>query len=265
MSNLIEQSRVVRPAIPSDAETIYALMGKAFGETYIVYTIYQAPQSIEYIRYLIRQNDFHYFFVLCQSNQPVGYYHAFRRETDFFLNYVAVLPGMQGNGLGQVLLEHYEDKGWKEGCTRLVLDVFDSNAIAKKWYLSHGYQIESFSYLTRLSMWNQNIVRPSIGLTYDVEQWNRALQEEQEHGFSKIKCSSGPIQLTVGLIAGNVCRLMDYSNISLDDAIISIIRMFGSHRRVLVISSVHKISSDWQVLSSEKVIRLFKVQIEAFT
>jgi ribosomal protein S18 acetylase RimI-like enzyme len=261
MLSIVKQAANIRPAIPGDAEAIYALMEEAFGKTYLSYTIYLAPQSVQYIRDLIRQNDSHYFFALCQANQLVGYYHAVRREADFFLNYIAVASNMQGRGWGQVLLEHYAETGRVEGCTRLVLDVFDNNAIAQKWYLSRGYQVELFNYLTRLSMNAQNSVRSPIPFTYDMEQWNRALREEQERGFSKIKCSSGRMQLTVGLISGDVCKLIDYSVISFEDAVAAIIGMFGSHRRVLVVSSASEVSSDCQVLSSEKLIRLFKAVV----
>jgi hypothetical protein len=193
-----------------------------------------------------------------RGGEILGYYHAFRHDTEFFLNYIGVATTARRRGLGNALLKHYEDTGRASGCHRLTLDVFDSNQWARDWYWNHGYQFlsSSFSALLPLNAWTSG---SSFSLDYDRASWTRSCTEEQVRGFSKIECPCGPGRLELGLIADRVCRLLNYEGIGLEDAILSIARRFGTERKVLIVSSLPHIVLDWPVLCVEKVLRFVKL------
>jgi len=248
----------IRAAHPNDAMSIYALKLDTLGDRYLPYTIYQAPQSVHYLAELIARSPElspHSLFVVNRSDEVLGYYHAFHRDTEFFLNYIGVAAAARRQGLGNALLKHYEDTGRAIGCRRLALDVFDSNQWVRDWYQNHGYQFlsASLSALLPLNAWTNE---SSFSLHCDRAGWARACKEEQVRGFSKIECFCGPGRLDVGLIAGRVCKLLNYEGIGLEDAILAIVGRFRAERKVLIVSSVPHIALDWPVLSIEKVLRL---------
>lgn len=248
-----------RAARPSDAWGIYTLKCRVFGDRYLGYTIYQSPQSVNYLAELIArgsEQSHHSFFVISQAGEIRGYYHAVHRGTDFFLNYIAVTAVARRQGWGNALLEHYEDRGRASNCQRLMLDVFDSNRRVRDWYGNHGYQPHSASLCARLALdaWPES----SFLLNYSDDDWARTRREEQVQGFSKIKCFCGPGQLTVGLIASRVCKLLDYEGIKLEDAVLAIVHRFRTEREILVVSSLSDIPSDWPVINVDKILRLIK-------
>jgi ribosomal protein S18 acetylase RimI-like enzyme len=254
-------SGCIRAARPSDAMGIYALKLNVFGDRYLPYTIYQAPQSVHYLAELIACGpdlSCHRLFVISQNDEITGYYHAVRRDTEFFLNYIAVAVVARGQGWGNALLKHYEDTGRALGCQHLALDVFDSNRRVRDWYQNHGYQVLS-AFLSASFALNAWTIGSSFPLEYDYIAWTQARKEEQARGFSKIECLCGPGRLSVGLIAGRVCKLLSYEGIKVENAVLAIVRRFRAERRVLIVPSLFYVPPDWPVLNVEKVLRLMKL------
>lgn len=250
----------IRQATPGDAADIYALIRQVFGEAYLAFSIYQAPQSVCYIRRLISSTDqgsLHRFFVLRDDNQLIGFYQAVHNESELFLNYLAVAASLQSRGWGRTLLEHYTNSAASLGCRRLALDVFDTNLRARRWYLNQGYTLRSESFLMQLAL------RPAAGksrggLAFDPDAWEEATAEEQAQGFSKIDCRCEEGNLTVGLIAGRVCKLLSFSGMSLDEAVAAVSNRFCGQRESLVVPSPSATVGEWQVLRAEKVLRFSK-------
>ena len=144
----------IRVARVQDAHQIYDFLIEAFGGRYLPYTIFQSPQSITYLQRLIKQGidqSGHIFHVLERSSVVKGFYNAVVRQRDFFLNYIAVGKSERSVGVGQALLNHFEAQGAFFGCRQYVLDVFESNQTAYRWYLKHGYFLDSMNFQVRLS------------------------------------------------------------------------------------------------------------------
>ena len=59
----------------------------------------------------------------------------------WYINVVAVFPGLQGRGLGSRLLEVAEDRALSQGCRQTSLIVFDRNEGARGLYERHGYRV----------------------------------------------------------------------------------------------------------------------------
>jgi len=250
----------IRRAQPRDRFEIFAIKTAAFGENYLLYTIFQTPLAATYLEQLITtqaEEKGDQIFVVDQRGAILGYYHAVERETDFFLNYIAVAGIARSSGLGQALLMHFETTGQTCGYRQLGLDVFESNQWVSSWYQRHGYALQSVSFHVRLKIGTLQ----GEGNLWQCEQkaWAEAIEEEKTRGFSKVDCNWGQGRLTLGLIATRICKLLRYDGISLDEAVSAIMCRFNQEREILILSSLPDIPLNWPLLSVERVLTLRKV------
>lgn len=249
----------IRAALVDDAESIFAIMRQVLKD-HLLYTIYQAPSSVQYLRELIRCatiESAHHLFVIGKTVEVLGYYHAINKPVGFFLNYIAVGHADQRRGLGNRLFQHYQEQGVRLGCHRFALDVFKSSEVVRKWYMSRGFRADSVSLVLRLPL------RPVYGphgdqLEYSRKDWMSAIEEEEKRGFSKVDCLSGSGFVSVGLIAGRACKLLKYEGVTLDEAIGAIMERFYPAREELIVTTSGEVPGDVEVASSETVLRLTK-------
>lgn len=59
-----------------------------------------------------------------------------------WVNYLAVHPDLQGQGLGRQLMEHLEQLLLKKGCPKLNLQVRATNSAAVHFYQKLGYNVD---------------------------------------------------------------------------------------------------------------------------
>lgn len=250
----------IRTAEPLDALSIYNIKRQAFGNTYLPYTIYQASQSVYYLEQLLAGRTSpteHSFYVTEMNERVIGYYHAVHRKGESFLNYIAVENRFRSTGLGRILLNHYENLSRQKGHTCMSLDVFEDNTMAYNWYLAHGYVQRESSFHVRIDIAaSANCGSPM--LQYDSFAFRRALEEEKRWGFSKVDCECCDGQLTLGLIAGIACKLLDCAAISTQVAIQSISKHFYSQRKELILSRVPNIPNSARLISAHRAVRLVK-------
>ncbi len=248
----------IRLALPHDSAAIYELKVTAFGR-YLAYTIYQSPQSVVYLNELIAQGpkqSNHIFVVAWENEYLAGYYHAVRREQDLFLNYIAVADTAQGQGLGNLLLQHFEKTAVGYGYKTASLDVFESNQRAYMWYYSHGYQFSTMSYLARIAL--STTMEDGYSVHYSLEELQNAQKEEIKRGFSKINCECGPGHFTLGLIAGHCCKLIAYEDLKLSEVVAAINTHWQRMRDELIISSLTERPTNWILKDVDKSVRLVK-------
>lgn len=179
---------LIRAAEPADAEAILGLKQATFATTTLRYTIYQAPQSVHYLRRLISETataGANYLYVAVQNNQIIGYYHALRQETQFFLNYIVITGTVRGQGVGTRLLLHCEGMGRAIGCRRLVLDALANNQVVLLWYQRRGYRPEGSFFHVRLAVNKATDERVGARPQWSAAAWDAALQQEKIQGFSR--------------------------------------------------------------------------------
>ena len=250
----------IRVARVQDAYQIYDLLVEAFGGRYLPYTVFQSPLSVIYLQRLIRQGveqSSHIFHVTERFSGVKGFYNAVVRQRDFFLNYIAVCKSERSVGVGQALLNHFEAHGTFLGCRQYVLDVFESNQTAYRWYLKHGYFLDSMNFQVRLST-AQGATKKNRPMRLTKEDLQTAMKEEQAQGFSKVDGRYEAGQITVGLIAGRACKLLTYQNIELVEAVEAVCARFQSDRTELIIPALPVLPTNWSILDSEKTLRLIK-------
>lgn len=253
----------LQPAVLSDAAPIYALIVEAFAWNMLPYTVFQAPQSINYLGDLIAPDPHsaQMLVVAREDADPLaplaGYYHAIKRQSDFFLSYIAVAQWAQGHGLGSLLMQHYEDRGRALGCGVFKLDVFENNQRAKHLYLRRGYRQIGSDYCAHVALRPMRTGQP-VTLDFDENALNKALQQEAKQGFSKLDCTCKNRHLSVGLIAGRICRLLSLEGADLEESIRAIAHRFSDSRETVIIMGLPEVPDSWPVVSVERVCHLSK-------
>lgn len=248
----------VRNAGEADAEDIFRLATAVFGDKQFLYTVYQAPQAKFHLRRLISAEDAKAAIVVArQKNALIGYYQAVFAERDAFMSYIATDPRVESQGFGTSLLRDLEERALRHGCQRLVLDVFQSNGRAVAWYQRLGFKEESRCTLYRLNLEDVQIT-DDTPLIVDQEQYRRALQEEQEWGFSRIECvrAASPVQL--GIIGGHTCKVLQYNGFSVRELVVSVALSFSAARTYLIVATDGHEPLSLRCVSSEVVLRLYR-------
>lgn len=250
----------IRPARVTETREIFQIITEAFKTSSLIYTVYQTPRSKKYLREIIEgrsENQGQYVFVLEKKNSIFGFYHAAIREDQWFLNHIATRSEEAGKGLGNALFHHYEDQGCRRGCLKLALDVFESNELARTWYLRRGYEIESRKYLVRMDL-EKAPIRGVRKLRFNPLSFRQALVQEKTRGFSKLCCRVGSAKVILGLIAGTTCKLLDRGDADLEDIISAAARTFGGERRSLILGDLLELPTSILLERSEVILRLSK-------
>jgi len=95
-----------------------------------------------------RPDSSHLFLAETAEGARGGFLHL-QTTVDFFtgapnchISDVAVAPGMDGRGIGGLLLAFAEEWARQHGCRFITLGVFPGNARARALYERHGYGVE---------------------------------------------------------------------------------------------------------------------------
>jgi len=243
----------LREAVSTDAEAIFYLMRSAFLDTYLVYTVYQASQTLEFLRSLIPVQE---FAVAESGTEIVGYYNAVPRNGYLFLNYIAVTPRIASQGVGTKLVLDCASKAGQNGCAGIELDVFASNRRAVRWYERIGFEIVKSSHVYRLCL--RKLPKPTTHPMAHSLELQRALLEEQHHGFSKLACKYMAHEFLVGLIAGHTCKLLQSSDSLSDHDSAAAIAALFPHRSYLILRSNKPPVSSLPVADHQVSLRMRK-------
>jgi ribosomal protein S18 acetylase RimI-like enzyme len=228
--NQPDSTVTVVAAEPRDVETIYILHRKALGDR-LKYTIYQSDLSVCYFREIARHQEPTLALVVAKiGKKVVGYYLSVDTEQDMALNYIAVSDQHQGIGVGNRLLESFEQRAALLGRKKLMLDVFTDNPRTMEWYARHGYQDVSKRYFVRLYA---NRDGSAHACNLDSEGLAQALREESMRGFSRVRVQTQSGELMVGLIDGTTCRVLATGVLSLQESVAAAESAFPNRRWIV--------------------------------
>ena len=243
---------VLRRASVDDAEQIFALKRSVFGSTSLPFTIYQAEESLNYLKDIIPTDR---FVVAVLTSEVVGYYHAIQRENALLLNYIATSSQHRGNCIGTRLLQDCQTAAEGAGVGAVELEVFESNAAAVSWYEKNGFKVVRGTHWYRIS--TRYIPPVDAPATVFDSELSGALAEERRRGFSKIACSWQGRQLVVGLIARHTCKLLE-SNDTAPQEVAGMISSLFPSREYLVISSPESLKTAPSFIGHEHSFRMRK-------
>ena len=126
-------------ARPDDAPALQRMFTTVFSDNFIVYSIYQSPQSASFLRTLIEKPESNYIRVLRESGEMIGFTQSSLQEHEVFWAYMGLLPEHEGKGLGKVMLEDVVEYARATGRVGVTLDVFEDNVNPYRWYLKRGF------------------------------------------------------------------------------------------------------------------------------
>jgi GNAT superfamily N-acetyltransferase len=130
---------VFRPGLPGDARTIREIVHAAYARWVPVIGREPRPMQADY-DLALREHEFDLAVI---AGAEVGLIETVLRDGHLWIQNVAVLPAMQGKGLGQRLLGRAEDKARSAGRPELRLltnGAFTENIAL---YERLGYRIDS--------------------------------------------------------------------------------------------------------------------------
>lgn len=248
-----------RPARPEDAPAIYSLLCSTLPPEILRYSIYQAPASVHYLQRLLERNvDAQYpeHVVIPADGVLLGYSHARRKASEFFLNYLCVASLAQGSGFGSALLALSEETAARVGCTAVALDVLETNRRARRLYVERGYTCRSRFLNVQVPMAQDVTGGPSLEV--GARSWARAREEEEEIGFSRVECTSGSARVVVGVLAGRVCKLIACEGLTGEQAAHAIVRRFQQERDVLLMTHLDCAPRGLRGVAQDAVLRFEK-------
>ena len=128
---------------------IYAESGIDDGQSFSV------EEAIEHVARLRRSPDFH-LFVAAVNGEIAGTYSLLimqklgKRGTPAgIVEDVAVLPAMQGQGVGNAMMEHAREQCRLAGCYKLALSSNLRREAAHRFYEALGFERHGYSFVTR--------------------------------------------------------------------------------------------------------------------
>lgn len=246
----------LRLATLQDAARILEIANEVFGQKQLLYSIYQAPNSVRHLERLIAAADpEHWISVVSSGDQLVGYYEAAIRSAEAFLNYIATEPRFEGNGVGGQMLRDLSSRARAARCSRLGLDVFQTNSRAVQWYRRLGFTQEREFTLARINLASIPD-HASTPLLVDPDEYGKALENERRWGAGRFECDCQGAKLNVGVIGNHTCKLIAYSGTTLSKAVESIALLFRGSRDFLIVSVDDPRHLVWELASRETVSRL---------
>jgi ribosomal protein S18 acetylase RimI-like enzyme len=225
---------VAVPAVPGDAEAIVALTHAAFAPAHLAFALYRSAASATFLRERLSTNGPTNLWarVLHRDDELLGYTLADASPEGFHLGYIAVSPRATGLGVGTALLEELLVAARETG-RAVTLDVFASNATALPWYRRHGFAEES-------RQWSLDVELAHLagraGLALAPTALREALAEESQRGVSRVEGVVGDRAVILGLLGGDVVRVLDSGGLDYADLAALVHHALPSRRELLLLA-----------------------------
>ncbi len=121
---------LVREFLPQDIQSVLEVERSSFF----------TPWTEAMFRSQLRFKDRAVNLVLELDNKVVGYAASWIVAGEIHLLSIAVHPDFRRRGLGSMLLASIFERGRKRGCLRTILEVRESNEVARNFYRIHGFR-----------------------------------------------------------------------------------------------------------------------------
>ena len=223
----------LRPAVPTDAESIVTTIRTVFDTKLLGCFIYGCPGVTRYvaeqIAILDRGGGTH--FAVAEINGEFAAFAELRRLTNrLFLNYIAVKPDFQKLGIGYRVLSRGISLTGTENCQEMALDVLENNDIPRTWYERLGFRQEGVTY-----WWNLPL-KAGVPSPVRLERYAEAQAMQREYGFSQFDICVDNQRYSIGRLGDNLYRITE-SNALLSPSLMHILHELGPKRKILLLSA----------------------------
>lgn len=224
----------IRKAVADDARRIVELVKAAFENYNLDMMIYGCPGILKYVENsLILQSQISDSVTyVAERNGLIVAVAQFKRvpsTNTLYLNYICTDNNFQGVGLGKNVLK-CSIMSEQNDYDYVALDVFESNEIAKSWYLNLGFmQNEKKS-------WFVTETKPLENVEAVISGFPQSAVSQREYGFSQISIDTSLGSYSVGLLGEKYYRASDKKMMN-DKNAIAALHEFDSNRSLILISS----------------------------
>lgn len=176
----------VRALVPGDAAALVDLHKRAFPASAVLGTIYASPRIQNYIATVLDTPNLSAgrSFIGAFDDELVGYADGLVHEDSWHLNYIAVAPTHQREGIGSRLFREWEDERERRGIRRLTLDVDQAQVDTRRWYERHGFAVCATRW------WVDHLAAHSPRSNWSsirVEGWPEAQASQRAYEFSRFR------------------------------------------------------------------------------
>jgi ribosomal protein S18 acetylase RimI-like enzyme len=198
----------IRRATPGDAAQVVALVRESFRPRDLGLTIYGCSGVAAYLdaefatpREVARSSH----LVSVAEGPIAGYIEMRRSPGGLWLNYIATDPGWRRRGIGTALIRDGLAACGEAPGTKWILDVFDHNAQARRWYEAMGFRT-----VARLGFWRiENRSTPLPGVSAAIVGLPQADAAHQRFGFSRFTVAERERSFKVGRLGERWWRITD--------------------------------------------------------
>lgn len=214
----------------------------AFSLDFISRTIFSSPKVGCYLSNLIkypRLQREHFIVGWLEDGNLKGYCHFRVMTNSWHLNYIAVSPSYQQQGIGKKLWFAGMEEGYRRGYRKVTLDVSHTNVQALKWYQQEGLSIteENWIYHKHISKTIDLISHEESGVSLD--GWEVAEAWQSLYGFSTFRLGYAQKTWTIGRL-GTYFRVQEMMPLLIE----SVLGLVDPNRKLLFVLPELSQSSD---------------------
>lgn len=148
---------------------------------------------------------------------------------ELFLNQIAVAASARGQGLGAAMLRAAVQMVGSRRWERMLLDVFEDNVMASRWYERLG-----FEELSRADWWTLPLDRLPAPIEFAVLNYAQASVAHDAFGFSQLEISTRRGRHAVGLLGDAYFRVSTLEAVN-DADLLSGLHMLAPERALLAL------------------------------
>ena len=192
----------IRPVQRRELGKMLRIFSEAIPNAQLSKSIYAAWGAEAFLARLLEhpdlQSDEQLWGAELEDGSLVGAAHTRVIASYHHLNNYAVVPALQGRGIGGRMMAHWHEMARAQCARRLSLDVALDNAVARRHYASFGFSERSRTHEYRLNG-PEDLPDPT---GVQLEDWPLAQASFQAYGFGRFALAFGPERCPVDLRVG---------------------------------------------------------------
>ncbi|WP_374826343.1 GNAT family N-acetyltransferase [Aerosakkonema sp. BLCC-F183] len=210
-----ENRAIVSKALPSESSQIETIHRNAFPQDFICDWLFLSPLVSRYIRKAIEAGDlmqtYPEFFTAKLAGNLAGYVNAKIYDESLSINYIAVAPKFQRQGIAKQLLTYIEVECQNHHHIKnITLDVDINNKPGLSLYKKLGYEIKYSKFLYEIPIDYFDTQQCS----FEIKNWLEAEAWQYSYGFSYVMLSvNNSDLLKIGRLGNDYWRITDLSYI----------------------------------------------------
>lgn len=248
-------SWTIRSAEPSDAADIVSIIREAFPARMLELFVYGCSGIKEYVAEQIEVQDIGgetYYTVAVTGGKIVACTEVRRLPHCLFLNYIAVIAPFRSQGLGERLLHKALVKDKPASVKEIVLDVFEFNTDAFRWYKRFGFDHRE------TIAWLQVALEDTRSSPIVLAGYAQAQACHREFGFSNFTVYAGEKPYEVGRLGEHWYRLTNPEALTMP-GLVAGLRRLAPHRQLLLLSKPD--STNISLLDAREITRTHRLVV----